>query len=158
MINNILLKALVCISIIIIMTGVMTSCKTERLKIQPESVKDITGTWKVVKAVRNGSAIFNADGLNVNYGVDYAGFRVNFNSDKTFKLSNNIPFVQNSNGTFSLDNQDYTTLITLKGEGEVPVTANFNYPFAVGKRQLIINFNSGCFRNTYQYTLEKTTE
>jgi hypothetical protein len=44
-------------SLLLVMTIAVlaTSCKTEKVLPQKEALKDITGSWQVIKATRNGT-------------------------------------------------------------------------------------------------------
>src|ERR1700744_2996004 len=84
------------------------SCKTDKINAITEPVKDITGSWKVVKATRNGTDILAL--LDTNY-YNFNKFRVVFAAGK-YTLVNQLPFIVTQNGTYSLDNPQYPFKIT----------------------------------------------
>lgn len=130
---------------------VWSSCKVEKTKIVTESTKDISGSWKIVKVTRNGTDITAANGL------DFSQFRVNFLSNKTYTLTNALPFIVQANGTYSLDDPQVPTEITFTQNGSPAITTDFVYPIVGGVRQISLQFsaNPGCNNNSYVYTLQK---
>jgi hypothetical protein len=123
-----------------------SSCKVENINPVNESVKDISGSWKVIKATRNGADLTGI--------VDFSQFRVNFNAG-AYTLSNNLPFIVSQNGNYSLDNPQYPFRITFTATGGAPVSTIFNYPIVNGVRILTVTFSPGCAQNAYVYTLQK---
>lgn len=130
---------------------VWSSCKVEKTKIVTESTKDISGSWKIVKVTRNGTDITAANGL------DFSQFRVNFLSNKTYTLTNALPFIVQANGTYSLNDPQVPTEITFTQNGSPAITTDFVYPIVGGVRQISLQFsaNPGCNNNSYVYTLQK---
>jgi len=129
-----------------------TSCKTDKINPISEPTKDITGTWKVVKATRNGTDLFPL--LDTNY-YNLNKFMVKFNEGK-YTLINPLPFIVSGDGTYSLDNPQYAFKITFTQTGSTtPVSTTFSYPIANGVRTLTLLFSPGCTGNTYSYTLLK---
>lgn len=126
---------------------VLASCKVEKVMPVTEPVKDITGSWKVVKALRNGTDITS---LN---GVDVTKFRLNFTGD-SFTLENKIPFIVSSNGKFKLDDPNYPLEITFNADAS-DVKTFFSYPTLKGVRSMELKFSPGCNSNVYIYTLQK---
>ena len=124
----------------------VTSCKTEKIVPVKEPLKDITGNWQVIKATRNGTDLTSL--------VDFTQFRLNFSSN-SYTLLNQLPFLVNKNGAFSLDDPQYPFKITFTATGGQPVSTAFTYPIVNGKRQLSITFSPGCANNTYVYVFQK---
>ena len=135
--------------VLISMAAVLfAGCKAERLAPAKESVKDITGKWKVVKAIRNGTDITAL--------VDFSQFRVNFQDGK-YTLTNKLPFLVSSDGTYALDDPQYPFQIKFTAGNSKSVATAFNYPIVNGARQLSITFSPGCLGNTYVYVFQQTT-
>lgn len=122
------------------------SCKTEKVLPQQESLKDISGSWQVIKATRNGTDLA---GL-----VDFGQFRINFEGG-SYKLENKLPFIVTKDGAFALDDPEYPYKITFTSAGDTPVSTAFTYPVVNGKRQLSLTFSPGCANNSYIYVLQK---
>lgn len=125
----------------------LASCKAERVLPVRESVKDITGSWQVIKATRNGTDLTNI--------IDFSKFRVNF-KDGAYTLANQLPFLVNKDGAYTLDDPNYPFKITFIATGSQPVSTAFTFPIVNGKRQLSITFSPGCPGNSYIYVLQKT--
>lgn len=141
---NLLLVALVML--------VWTSCKTENINPVTEPVKDLTGTWKIVKATRNGTSLLPL--VDPTY-INFNGFSIIFKSGN-YTLVNPLPFIVSANGTYSLDNPQYPFVITFKQSGSTtPISTAFTYPIVDGVRVLTLVFSPGCPQNTYSYSLEK---
>jgi hypothetical protein len=128
------------------------SCKTNEITPVTESVKDLTGTWRVTKATRNGTNLFSLLDTTV---YSFSKFTIAFKSG-SYTLSNALPFIVNQNGTYSLDNPQYPFQITFTQTGSTaPVATSFTYPIVNGQRVLTLVFSPGCTQNTYSYSLEK---
>jgi len=123
-----------------------TSCKVENLNPINEPVKDISGSWQVIKATRNGTDLTSI--------VDFSLFRVNFTAGN-YTLVNSLPFIVQQNGTYSLNNPQYPFQIIFTAAGGTPVATAFNYPIVDGQRILTLTFSPGCPQNSYVYTLQK---
>ena len=129
-----------------------TACKTENINPVAEPVKDLTGTWKIVQATRNGTSLLP---LVDSAYISFSGFSIIFKSG-TYTLVNPLPFIVSANGTYSLDNPQYPFVITFKQSGSTtPVSTAFTYPIVNGIRVLTLVFSPGCPQNTYSYSLEK---
>ena len=122
------------------------SCKTEKVLPKQEALKDINGSWKVIKATRNGTDLSTL--------VDLSQFRINFDGTG-YKLENKLPFIVTQDGTYSLDDPQYPYKITFTAGAEAPVSTGFTYPVVNGKRQLSLTFSPGCANNSYIYVLQK---
>jgi len=125
----------------------ITSCKVEKIAPQSESTKDISGSWKVIRATRNGTDITSI--------IDFSQFRVKFDSQGNYTLVNSLPFLVTANGKYALDDPQYPFKITFTPTGGSTVSTAFNYPIVAGSRQLNMTFSPGCPQNTYVYTLVK---
>jgi Domain of unknown function (DUF5004) len=126
---------------------VIFSCEKVRERIE-EPVKKFTGAWKITKVVRNES--------DITEWVDPAQFRLTLNEDNTYTISNNnIPFVANTNGTWSIADPAYPFQISFKAKDSAnAVSADMLAPVEKGKRNIVITFSPGCRSNKYVYTLE----
>jgi hypothetical protein len=143
--NNIFYQInLLLIAVVIIL---MASCKTEKPLSVAEPVKDITGSWQVVRATRNGTDLTGI--------IDFTKFRVNFKAG-AYNLENKLPFLVDADGQYSLDDPKYPFKITFTATGGTAVATPFTYPIVNGKRQLTITFSPGCPNNSYVYVLQKT--
>jgi hypothetical protein len=131
---------------------IMASCKKDVIHPVNESVKDLTGTWRIVKASRNGTDLIAlADTNNINFNQ----FSITFKSG-SYTLSNLLPFIVTQNGTYSLDNPQYPFQLTFNQTGSTtPVATAFTYPIVDGARVLTLIFSPGCPQNSYSYSLQK---
>jgi len=126
------------------------SCKTDKITPVVEPVKDLTGTWRVVKATRNGTDLFTLVDTTTTFGK----FTIVFKSG-TYTLNNPLPFIVVQNGNYALDNPQYPFQITFTPTGSAPVATAFTYPIVDGIRVLTLVFSPGCPQNTYSYSLQK---
>ncbi|WP_343690781.1 DUF5004 domain-containing protein [Chitinophaga sp.] len=123
------------------------SCKIEEVSPVGEAPKNISGSWKILKATRNGTDITQA--------FDFSLFRVKFDSAGNYTITNRVPFLVNANGTYALDDPAYPFKITFTPQGGTAIATSFNYITTAGIRQLNLTFVPGCELNAYIYTLEK---
>jgi hypothetical protein len=139
--------------LVILSLMIWTACKVDKITpVGSEPVKDITGSWKVIKATRNGADILAALDTNI---YSFSKFRVNF-SGSGYTLTNALPFIVDGNGKFALDNPQFPFKITFTATGSTtPVSTAFTYPIINGVRQLVLVFSPGCPQNIYSYTLQK---
>ena len=143
-------KYISCMAILVAMAA--ASCKVERIKPVAEQVKDISGSWKVVKVLRNGTNITSFTGM------DLSKFRINFQPNKTYTLVDKLPFIVYANGSFTLDDiYPMGIVFTPTGPGAAPVESTLIYPIVNGVRRIQIDFtaNPGCTNNSYTYMLEE---
>jgi hypothetical protein len=133
--------------IFLILAG-FTSCKKEsNISIQ-EPLKDITGSWEIVKLTRNGEDLTDR--------VDLSKFRLVFNKDSTYSLQGNMPFIVREPGTYSLDNPQYPFFIRFETQDKsIQDTLKLVYPVVNGVRQISVNISPGCSKNTYNYVFQK---
>ncbi len=129
-----------------------SSCKTDKIRSLSEPVKDISGTWKIVKATRNGTDITTVVDTNI---YNFSKFRLSF-SGNGYTVTNPLPFIVSANGTYSVDNPQYPFLITFTATGTTtPVSTAFTYPIVNGVRVLTLVFSPGCPQNAYSYSFVK---
>lgn len=126
--------------------GIGLSCQRENIVAPKEATKTINGTWKVIKALRNGTDLTSR--------FDFSHFQISF-QDSVYQLDSLVPFPVNTNGQFYLDDPKYPFKIYLKEQDSSYKTLNMEFPIANGVRNIVINFSPGCSSNTYQYTLQK---
>lgn len=126
---------------------IVSSCQKDLLKLT-ESQKDISGSWKIVKVIRNKEDLSSR--------VDLSTFRIIFNSDNTYSLQGQFPFIVTNAGTYSLDDPQYPFNIGFQGQNSTTKTSiQFDYPIVGDHRQIIMTISPGCSANSYEYTFEK---
>jgi hypothetical protein len=133
------------------LTG-LSSCEDEVSKMATaETEKDIIGGWKVVQLTRNGE--------DLSERLDLSGYRIEFNSDGTYTLADQLPFIADAPGTYKLSDPQYPFALILTPEGvQEDVVARFQFPVVQGKRQLSLSFSLGCESNTYQFNFERENQ
>lgn len=125
----------------------INACSRKEIAV-PEQVKDISGEWRITKAMRNGADITSL--------ADFTQFRIRFTPDKQYTIENPLPFMVTGNGSYALDDPQYPFRITFRQTGtDAAVSTGFTYPVVNGKRNLNFTFSPGCAANTYLYTLER---
>lgn len=122
------------------------ACRTERLDAPFEPVKDVNGSWKVVGVTRNGTDLTSR--------FDFTKFRISF-IDSAYTLSEQVPFLVNTNGTWRFDDPAYPFKISLTAKDSAARTSSLLFPIVGGKRNMVLTISPGCSTNTYQYTLQK---
>lgn len=131
---------------------IWASCKVDKITPVSEPIKDLTGTWKVIKASRNGSDLFALVDTNV---VSFNKFTITFKGN-AYTLNNPLPFIVSQNGTYALDNPQYPFSIAFTQTGSsAPASTAFTYPIVNGVRVLTLVFSPGCPQNSYSYSLVK---
>lgn len=115
-----------------------------------EPDKDISGSWSVIKVMRNGQDITSM--------VNFSQFRVNFLEDGTYNFENYLPFVVREPGTYSLDDRQYAFKINFQTNSQQTQSVDFTFPIIDGNRQIIISGSPGCESNSYTYTLQRVSE
>jgi len=133
-------------AILVSLAVVLYSCKKEATRNYGEPVKEIDGTWKITRALRNGT--------DMTTRFDFSRFRISF-ADSSYTLSNPVPFLVSGNGNWSFDDPNYPFTMFFRVAGEPGVSSTVQYPVVKGVRNIILSFSPGCVSNTYQYTLEK---
>lgn len=130
--------------------SIMVSCSTIDAYDVEESVKDISGVWKLQMVSRNG--------IDITESMDFSQFALNLNSDGTYTIDNYLPFVVKENGIWDTDNPTMPFQIVFKEESKSePVKVELNYPIVNGSRSLTIKLSPGCYSNTYVYQLIRTS-
>lgn len=139
--------------LVILSILIWTSCKIDRIEPVKESTKDITGTWKIVSATRNGTNLLP---LVDTAAINFNSFNIVFTGGN-YTLGSSLPFIVSQSGTYALDNPQYPFQITFKPTGSTTSTSTaFTYPIVNGVRVLTIVFSPGCAQNVYSYSFEKT--
>ena len=122
------------------------SCKKASKDTPLEPVKSITGSWKIINALRNGTDLTSR--------FDFSAFRLNF-TDSNYTITNPLPFIVMKDGKWKFDDPVYPFKISFTAQNDTTKTSSFLFPVVNGTRNIIISFSPGCFTNTYQYTLQK---
>lgn len=126
----------------------LTGCAKEPRSITNEPIKDIVGSWKVVKLIRNEEDLSSR--------INFENFRIVFSEDGTYSLKDKMAFVVMKPGTYQLDDPQYPFFLSLKPEGNTDVNKiKLSLPITSGKRQISLTMSPGCSSNTYKYTFEK---
>jgi len=124
--------------------------KDQSPEILEESAKDISGSWKIVKASRNGSDITSS--------YDFSKFRLNFNEDKSYTIDNYLPFLVRLDGTWETNDNHYPFKIIFEEKNaSEPVISTLIYPISGNGRKIKLTFSPGCHANSYTYEFEKVS-
>lgn len=135
---------------ILMLISIMVSCSTIDAYDVEESVKDISGVWKLQMVSRNG--------IDITESMDFSQFTLNLNNDGTYTIDNYLPFVVKENGIWDTDNPTMPFQIVFKEESKSePVKVELNYPIVNGSLSLTIKLSPGCYSNTYVYQLIRTS-
>lgn len=126
--------------------GCFWACQREMVAKPIESSKTLNGTWKVTKAIRNGTDLTSR--------FDFSAFKIVF-KDSMYTLENLVPFVVSTDGTFHLDDPKYPFKIYFNEAASEQKTLDMEFPINNGVRNIILSFSPGCSANTYQYTLQQ---
>lgn len=141
-------KILAKIVFLVFAVMIFTSCKKELLTSVPdESVKDITGKWRMVALTRNGE--------DMTARMDLSKFRIVFNADGTYTLENRFAFLVDGPGTYSLSDPQFPFSLSMTQQSQPGAKAKFQFPVIAGKRQLSLTMSMGCASNSYQFNFEK---
>jgi len=133
---------------LLLATSTLFSCKDEvAAVIADESVKDITGTWKVVSLSRNGEELSQR--------IDLSKFRITFKQDGTYTLQDKLAFAVSGAGSYKLNDPQYPYSVVLTEQGKTAKSVKFQFPVIEGKRQMSLTLSPGCTGNTYQYNFVK---
>ncbi len=132
--------------VLILFVIAFSACRVEKLDVPFEPTKDVNGNWKITKVTRNGTDLTTR--------FDFSAFRINF-QDSAYTLTNQVPFLVNTNGTWRFDDPAYPFKIALTARDSATKTSLLIYPIVAGKRNMILTISPGCALNSYQYTLEK---
>lgn len=147
-------KSIIQLTLLFFSINVLNSCKPAEIII--ESNKDINGTWRLERILRNSE--------DITMRVDTTKFQLKFETYPTpefgvmgtYQLMNGAPFVVQGSGTWSFDDPQYPFTLLLKEEHEVrAVPIKFYFPAKGGKNQIQLLFSPGCPANKYEYFLKK---
>lgn len=130
----------------VLLVLIIFSCRKEHTAAPLEPVKTINGSWKIIKAVRNGT--------DLTARFDFSVFRISF-TDSAYTITNLVPFIVSKNGKWSFDDPTYPFKISFTAQNDTVKSSSILYPVTNGVRNIIISFSPGCTSNTYQYTLQK---
>lgn len=125
---------------------VFFACKPEMLIAPSEPAKDLSGSWQIIKATRNGT--------DLTLRFNFSQFRIRF-TDSTYTIDSLVPFIVNRSGKWAFDDPTYPFTLNFKATDSSAKTSPLLFPVTGGQRNLIITFSPGCSANTYQYTLQK---
>ncbi|WEK34093.1 MAG: DUF5004 domain-containing protein [Candidatus Pseudobacter hemicellulosilyticus] len=128
-----------------VMMLVLVACVKEKEKKFTEAGKPLTGSWRIVKVLRNSEDLTER--------FNFSSFRINF-QDSAYTITSPVPFVVSKNGKWRFDDPQYPMELTFQPEGGTPVKPTFRYPVSKGNRSLVISFSPGCQSTKYEYTLE----
>lgn len=124
------------------------ACQRESYKVVQEPAKNISGTWKITDAKRNGTDLTTR--------FDFTQFAITFSAD-SFSIVNTLPFIAGPSGKWAFDDPAYPFAISFTTKDSTTAKkSSLLFPVtAGGYRNIIISFSPGCSSNTYQYTLQK---
>ena len=109
-----------------------------------EADKNLSGTWKIVKATRNGQDLTTM--------MDFSNFKLNLETNGTYSIDNYIPFLVRNNGEWAIDDPKYPFRLMFKeNTSSEPLISVLNYPVVSGIRQISLTFSPGCYNNVYTY-------
>jgi hypothetical protein len=129
-----------------LLLGILFSCKVEHASPPNEAVKNISGSWTITDATRNGTDLTS--------GFNFSQFRIVF-SDSTYTIDSLVPFVVSHNGKWAFNDPQYPFSIIFTQTDSPSVSTPFLFPVVNGVRNIVLTFSPGCPSNTYQYTLQK---
>lgn len=143
------IKSIITFFMMINMFLLFISCEDASLQIPvEESIKTITGNWKVSQLIRNGEDLTKR--LKTN------NYTINFKEDGTYVVSNQLPFIVSGVGTYSLNDPQHPFSLILKpNDSASDIEVKFQFPVVNGKRQLSLSLSLGCTSNTYQYNFDR---
>lgn len=130
----------------IVCAASLFACKPERLVTPSEPIKELSGSWAIARATRNGTDITSR--------FDFSHFRITF-SDSSYTIDSLVPFIVSRNGKWSFDDPQYPFNINFRATDSAAKASPLLFPVVNGKRNVIITFSPGCDLNSYQYTLQK---
>lgn len=140
---------------LILLLGLWMGCRVEGLVAEP--VKDVRGTWKIMKVVRNG--------VDITQKVKVDGFQLDLQTDPsdqhggtgTYKIARGAPFVVKGDGTWKLNDPVYPFTISLSPDSDPGGNVDLDFSFLIikGKYQIKLILQPGCPANSYEYYLGK---
>lgn len=128
----------------------LSGCENDVKLITEEPIKDITGTWKIVRLTRNGEDLTGR--------LDLSKFKIIFHADGTYTLENGMAFVVSEPGTYKLGDPQFLFSLTLIPQNQPEEKIKLQFPVINGKRQLSLTLSPGCASNVYQYNLARETQ
>jgi len=129
-----------------IILAVFAACKPEHMAIPSEPLKDINGSWQIIKATRNGTDLTTR--------FQFSQFRIHF-TDSTYTIDSLVPFIVGKSGRWAFDDPHYPFSLSFTATDSATKSSPLLYPVVEGQRNIIITFSPGCTTNAYQYTLQK---
>lgn len=142
------IKASILIVVAILFWNCTPESDTEGGNVEPN--KDVTGSWKIVEAYRNGKDLYS------NY--NFTKFRIKFKDDNTYTIENYLPFVIRDNGQYSLDDPQYPFKLSFDSNAGEKIAIPFLFPIKNGERYLSLTFSPGCASNDYTYVFKRVEE
>jgi len=131
---------------LLIILAVFAACKPEHMAIPSEPLKDINGSWQIIKATRNGTDLTTR--------FQFSQFRIHF-TDSTYTIDSLVPFIVSKSGRWAFDDPHYPFSLSFTATDSATKSSPLLYPVVEGQRNIIITFSPGCTTNAYQYTLQK---
>lgn len=131
---------------ILLMGGLLFSCKVEHTTPPNEPLKNISGSWGIIHATRNGTDLTSS--------FDFTHFRIVF-TDSTYAIDSLVPFIVTTNGKWAFDDPQYPFNLIFTPTDSPGTRTPFLFPVTGGVRNIILTFSPGCPSNSYQYTLQK---
>lgn len=141
--------------VVVFLALLMVSCE-EKVNIPEgafqERPRNISGTWAVTSATRNGTDMTDR--------FDFSGFRLviteNENGGIQYTINNAAPFLVRSNGTITPDDPAYPFALTFQESGSATgALAELTSPILSEHSPLVLEFSTGCGANVYSYSFEK---
>lgn len=129
-----------------------TSCDSYKDNETPdkfvEADKDLSGSWALVKVMRNN--------VDITSTMDFPRFRMHLNHDGSYRLENRLPFPVRHDGLWAVDDPAHPFLLSFTEDGAIgAMEVGIQYPIVEGARQLSITHSPGCASNKYEYLFVK---
>ena len=140
---------------IVLLGATLYGCHTFKDELTPdiyeEVPKQLDGTWKLKRVVRNG--------MDITELMDFSRFRLVLKSDSTYSIEHYLPFLVRKDGTWSIDDPTYPFFLTFREEGQTGTArTDITYPILDGKRHITLTISPGCSSNSYTYSFEKVND
>jgi Domain of unknown function (DUF5004) len=140
------MRQLIKTTCVLLLGCILFSCKIEHVNPPNEPLKNITGSWGIIHATRNGTDLTSS--------FDFTHFRIVF-TDTSYAIDSLVPFVVSRNGRWAFDDPQYPFNLIFTPADSPNVSTPFTFPVTGGVRNIILTFSPGCPSNAYQYTLQK---
>lgn len=142
----------------VLILGLWMGCSVEPPLAEP--VKDINGSWKIVKVVRNTVDItknVKVDNFQLDFQVDSSDASLPGGGAGEYHITRGAPFVVNKDGKWKLNNPAFPFTISFSPESDPDenIELAFSYLVIGGKYQIKLVLQPGCPSNTYEYYLSK---